>query len=54
VTIKADIFRIRALEEKLKERIPENVIVSIFRINIKDIRNMYVGKYNQIVEKEIK
>jgi len=38
----------------LKEKIPESVIVSIFRINIKDIRNMYVGKYNQIVEKEIK
>jgi len=53
-TIRADIFRIRELEKDLKERIPENVIVSIFRINIKDIRNMYVGKYNQIVEKEIK
>jgi dynein heavy chain len=53
-TIRADIFRIRKLEEELKERIPENVIVSIFRINIKDIRNMYVGKYNQIVDKEIK
>jgi len=36
------------------ERIPESVIVSIFEINIKDIRNAYVGKYEQIIEKEIK
>ena len=52
--LKADIQRIRALENALKERIPECVVVSIFRINIKDIRNMYVGKYQQIVDKEIK
>ena len=47
-------MRIRDLEKTLKERIPESVVVSIFRINIKDIRNLYVGKYQQIVEKEIK
>lgn len=52
--LKADIMRIRELEKTLKERIPESVVVSIFRINIKDIRNLYVGKYQQIVDKEIK
>jgi len=52
--LKADIMRIRELEKSLKERIPESVVVSIFRINIKDIRNLYVGKYQQIVDKEIK
>jgi len=36
------------------ERIPSSVVVSIFRINIKDIRNLYVGKYEQMIEKEIK
>jgi len=30
------------------------VTVSIFTINIKDIRNMYTGKYQQIQEKEVK
>ena len=28
--------------------------MSIFSINIKDIRNMYTGKYQQIIDKEIK
>lgn len=28
--------------------------VSIFTVNIKDIRNLYTGKYQQIIEKEIK
>jgi hypothetical protein len=52
--LRNDIFRHRQLEEELKERIPEEVYVSIFEINIKDIRNGYVGKYQTIVEKEIK
>ena len=52
--LKADIARNQKLEEELKERIPESVTVSIFQINIKDIRNMYTGKYQQIIEKEIK
>jgi hypothetical protein len=43
--LRADIFALRAKEEELKERIPESVTVSIFKINIKDIRNMYAGKY---------
>jgi dynein heavy chain len=30
------------------------VTVSIFSINIKDIRNLYTGKYQQIIEKEVK
>lgn len=28
--------------------------MSIFQINCKDIRNMYVGKHSNIIEKEIK
>jgi hypothetical protein len=52
--LKADIIRNRTLENELKDRIPENVTVSIFQINIKDIRNLYTGKYQQIVEKEVK
>ena len=52
--LRADIQRHRQLEEELKERIPESVTVSIFKINIKDIRNMYTGKYQLIVEKETK
>ena len=46
--LKADIVRNRTLEDALKERIPEAVTVSIFQINIKDIRNLYTGKYQQI------
>jgi len=43
--LRADIYRHRQLETNLKERIPEAVTVSIFCIWIKDIRNMYCGKY---------
>jgi dynein heavy chain len=52
--LRADIYRLRELEAELRERIPESVTVSIFTINIKDIRNLYTGKYQQIVEKEVK
>lgn len=52
--LRADIFRLRQLEEDLKERIPVSVVVSIFTVNCKDIRNFYIGKYQSIVEKEIK
>jgi len=53
-TLRADIYRLRELEADLKSRIPEAVTVSIFTINIKDIRNLYTGKYQQIIEKEVK
>jgi hypothetical protein len=43
--LKADIFRLREEDKELRERLPESVVVSIFRVNIKDIRNNYVGKY---------
>mmetsp|Transcript_20736 Transcript_20736/g.31903 ORF Transcript_20736/g.31903 Transcript_20736/m.31903 type:complete len:452 (-) Transcript_20736:2401-3756(-) len=52
--LRADIYKNRQMEDRLKERIPESVTVSIFTINIKDIRNMYTGKYQQIIEREIK
>jgi hypothetical protein len=35
----------RKLEAQIKDRIPESVTVSIFTVNIKDIRNFYSGKY---------
>jgi len=52
--LKQDILRLRQEEADLKERIPEAVTVSIFMVNIKDIRNFYCGKYQQIIEREIK
>lgn len=52
--LKADIMEHRKEEEKLRNEIPEFVNVSIFQINCKDIRNMYVGKHSQIIEKEVK
>lgn len=52
--LKADIFRLKEEDRILRERLPESVVVSIFRVNIKDIRNNYVGKYQQIIDKEIK
>lgn len=44
----------RKEEERLRDQIPEFVTVSIFQINCKDIRNMYVGKHANIIEKEVK
>ena len=52
--LKNDILEHRKEEEKLRNEIPEFVNVSIFQINCKDIRNLYVGKHSQIIEKEIK
>ena len=44
----------RESKTELEQRIPMSVTVSIFTINCKDIRNLYCGKYDQIVEREIK
>ena len=52
--LKNDINEHRKEEERLRDEIPESVNVSIFQINCKDIRNMYVGKHSNIIEKEIK
>lgn len=41
IALKADISRMRKLEEDLCTRIPETVQVGMFQINCKDIRNMY-------------
>lgn len=43
----------RKEEARLKDEIPESIVVSIFQVNCKDIRNMYVGKHASIIEKEI-
>lgn len=52
--LKNDIMEHRKEEERLRKEIPEFVTVSIFQINCKDIRNLYVGKHTQIIEKEVK
>lgn len=52
--IKDDIFRQIENEEKLLDRIPSEIQVSMFMVNCKDIRNQYATKYQQIREKEIK
>jgi len=43
--LRTDILKHRKLEAQIKDRIPESVTVSIFTVNIKDIRNFYSGKY---------
>jgi len=52
--LRADIYENLKKEQQLKELIPESVVVSMFQINCKDIRNFYAGKYQQIADKEIK
>ena len=52
--LKQDILRMRKKELELMDRIPESVIVGMFQINCKDIRNMYAAKYREIVDREIK
>jgi len=52
--LRADIYENMKKEEQIKALIPESVVVSMFQINCKDIRNHYAGKFQQIVEKEIK
>jgi hypothetical protein len=53
-SLRADIFNLREKEEDIKQRIPHSMVVSIFSVNCKDIRNLYAGKYQQIIEKETK
>lgn len=52
--LRNDIQEHRKEEERIKSEIPESIIVSIFQVNCKDIRNMYIGKHSSIIEKEIK
>jgi dynein heavy chain len=52
--LKNDMNEHRKEEERLRREIPEFVNVSIFQINCKDIRNLYVGKHSQIIDKEVK
>lgn len=52
--LKNDIMEHRKEEERIRKEIPEFVTVSIFQINCKDIRNLYVGKHSNIIEKEVK
>jgi len=52
--LRADIYENMKKEEQIKQLIPENVNVSMFQINCKEIRQHYAGKFQQIVDKEIK
>lgn len=52
--LKNDMNEHRKEENRLRKEIPEFVNVSIFQINCKDIRNLYVGKHSQIIDKEVK
>jgi dynein heavy chain len=52
--LRLDIERHKEKEQRLLEKIPEFVYVSMFQVNCKDIRNGYAQKYQLIVEKEIK
>ncbi len=52
--LKNDMNEHRKEEDRLRREIPEFVNVSIFQINCKDIRNLYVGKHSQIIDKEVK
>lgn len=52
--LKLDIEEHKKEEQRLKDEIPEMIIVSIFAVNCKDIRNQYVGKHSNIIDKEIK
>ena len=52
--IRDDIFKQIENEEKLLERIPMEIQVSMFLINCKEIRAAYATKYQQIREKNIK
>jgi dynein heavy chain, axonemal len=49
-----DIYKQKEKQKELLDRIPEQITVSMFAINCKDIRNFYSQKYEQIVDKEIK
>ena len=52
--IRDDIFLQEENEQKLLDRIPQEIQVSMFLVNCKDIRAAYATKYQQIREKEIK
>ena len=52
--IREDIYKQHENEKALLERIPNEIQVSMFMINCKDIRNAYQSKYQQIREKDIK
>ena len=50
--IKKDILDNMAKEKAIYDEIPEQITVSAFRINCKDVRNLLSGKYSQIVKLE--
>ena len=51
--IKKDIYFHMSEEKRLKEEIPESVIVSMFKINTCEIRNTLAEKHARIAKEEI-
>jgi len=52
--LKIDIFNHKEEKKRIKEAIPESIVVSIFQVNCKEIRNMYVNKHKNIIKNEKK
>ncbi len=48
--IKKEIYNYMEKEEQIKKEIPESIVVSMFRINCKDVRKLYEGKYSEVVK----
>ncbi len=48
--IKKEIYEFMQKEEQIKKEIPEIIVVSLFKINCKDVRKLYEGKYSEIVK----
>ena len=52
--IKADIEKHKKESNRILNEIPDNVIVSYFKVNCKDIRKLFSSRHDSIVDKEIK
>ena len=51
--LKKDVAFHQKEAERLKSEIPDDIVVSIFRVNCKEIRNKLVEKHNRIARDEI-
>lgn len=53
VELKKDIYKHFEEEKRLKSEIPEKIIVSMFEIDCRDMREALSGKHKRIAEEEI-
>ena len=51
--IKADIYNKMEAKKKILEEIPEEIRVSMFKVNCADVRKLLSGKYEQIIKLEV-